>query len=369
MRRRVASLWVPRNAVRWIAFGPYYGMFPVSFALETVAHYTEPGDLVLDPFAGRGTSVAAAVALGRRGLGVEINPVGWLYGQVKLAPAPLEQVLSRLKEIGAAAHDYVNMTRHLPEFYFWCFAPGVLQFLLAARDILNWRGGTVDATLMAFILFYLHGKRGQALSNQMRQQKSMAPAYSIRWWRARHMRPPQINPVNFLAERIRWRYAWGTIESGAGEIILGDSRDVLPELAVHHRGRYQLLLTSPPYYNLTNYYYDHWLRYWMLGGPELPTRKGERWRSESRQDNQERYRKLLHVVFRAAAEFMSPNAVIYVRTDAREFTQQITEEALRKAFPKKRFEIRPAPYKRPTQTTLFGDAKPKPGEVDFVLTG
>lgn len=31
-----------------------------------------------------------------------------------------------------------------------------------------------------------------------------------------------------------------------------------------------LLFTSPPYYGVTNYFYDQWLRLWLLGGPEKP---------------------------------------------------------------------------------------------------
>jgi len=36
--------------------------------------YTEPGDIVLDPFVGTGTTVAEARRLGRVGIGVELNP-------------------------------------------------------------------------------------------------------------------------------------------------------------------------------------------------------------------------------------------------------------------------------------------------------
>lgn len=39
-----------------------------------ISHYTEPGDLVLDPFAGFGTTLDRAVALGRQALGVELLP-------------------------------------------------------------------------------------------------------------------------------------------------------------------------------------------------------------------------------------------------------------------------------------------------------
>src|SRR5438093_10211262 len=84
---------------RWSGLGPYYAMFPVEFAFNVVREYSNPGARVLDPFAGRGTSVYAAAASGRSACGVEINPVGWVYGRVKLGPAALPNVLRRISEI------------------------------------------------------------------------------------------------------------------------------------------------------------------------------------------------------------------------------------------------------------------------------
>ena len=48
--------------------------FPAELALRVVALLCAPGNLVIDPFAGTGTTCAAAAALGRRTLGIELNP-------------------------------------------------------------------------------------------------------------------------------------------------------------------------------------------------------------------------------------------------------------------------------------------------------
>ena len=48
---------------RWARMGPYYAMFPVDFAFRVVDRYARSNAPVLDPFAGRGTSVFAAAAI------------------------------------------------------------------------------------------------------------------------------------------------------------------------------------------------------------------------------------------------------------------------------------------------------------------
>ena len=47
---------------------------PVSLMVELVELFTDPGDLILDPFAGSGTTGVAAIRLGRRFIGIEKDP-------------------------------------------------------------------------------------------------------------------------------------------------------------------------------------------------------------------------------------------------------------------------------------------------------
>src|SRR6185437_9731982 len=88
---------------RWAAIGPYYAMFPARFCDRVVEKFTSPGDLVLDPFAGRGTALYSASSLGRISAGVEINPVGWLYAAAKLHPGRRSSVEQRLQYVKEAA--------------------------------------------------------------------------------------------------------------------------------------------------------------------------------------------------------------------------------------------------------------------------
>ncbi len=354
---------------RWAGVGPYYAMFPASFADSVVKQYTEPGDVVLDPFAGRGTAVFSAAAQGRIGVGIEVNPVGWVYAKAKLRAAKEDSVSQRIDQFASQSPAYSEEAKNLPPFFKRCFSLRVRQFLVAARAQLDWRRRTVDWTTMALLLVYLHGKRGDSLSNQMRQTKSMSPPYAISWWNARKMLPPNIDPAQFMQKRIRWRFAKGPPKRSKSRVYLGDSNRVLRRVAKSLGGfskrPVRLLFTSPPYYGVTNYHYDQWLRLWLLGFSPVPVASPGRY--SGRFGDRAEYRNLLNGVFQKASRLLRKDGVVYVRTDGRQFTYDTTIDVLQAVFPEKNLTVLTQPFRKPTQTHLFGDKTPKIGEVDIIL--
>lgn len=358
---------------RWQGIGPYYAMFPTAFADNVVEKYTSPGDSVLDPFAGRGTAVFSAAVSGRSALGIDVNPLGHVYANAKLSPGEKSVVKRRLEELVELAPSRGSAADDLPAFYHHCFSRRVREFLVAARARLDWRDDDSDRTLMALTLISLHGKYRQSLSNQMRQSTAMAPAYSVRWWKKKNLAPPDISPLDFLSKRIEWRYARGVPEIENAESLLGDSLKTLPEVVQEIRdgGRptFRLLLTSPPYHNVTDYYQDQWLRIWMLGGPELPSKRGKRYGEKF--VNRDRHGDLLMRVFQSARRALAEDAVIYVRTGGQKTTLNNTKEALAAVFPEWDVEevakpVAPGPKVKPYGR---GGAPKKPNkEVDLILT-
>ncbi len=356
---------------RWARFGPYYAMFPLDFAFEVVEKYSKKGDYILDPFAGRCSSIYAGGVLGRVSLGIEINPVGWLFGKVKLEPADKEDVIDRLLEIYGKRNYYRCSTKKLPEFYRICYSDEVLKFLLAARANLDWINNDIDATLMSILLVYLHGKLGECLSNQMRMTKSMGMNYSVEWWKKNGLtKPPEINPFEFILKKIEWRYEKGTPNVTESAVVFGDSSNQLiniSERAIQNDIKFSLLFTSPPYYSITDYHADQWLRLWLLGGSENPQSLKDK--HKGRFVNKVDYYNLLDTVFELSSRMMDERSTIYVRTDKREFTFNSTLEILNKHFPNYKTKIieKPLTKDTKTQTKLFGDKSMKPGEVDIIL--
>jgi hypothetical protein len=82
---------------------------PLDLMLRLVEYFSEPGELIVDPVCGRGTTVLAAKILGRGGLGIDN---GEIAGEPERARARLEAPLSerdaeRLARYRARTHDGV----------------------------------------------------------------------------------------------------------------------------------------------------------------------------------------------------------------------------------------------------------------------
>ena len=64
----------------------YSGKFIPQIAARAIELLTEPGDLVLDPFCGSGTTLLESAIRGRYSLGYDLNPLAVLITQVKITP-------------------------------------------------------------------------------------------------------------------------------------------------------------------------------------------------------------------------------------------------------------------------------------------
>lgn len=69
-------------------FYRYPARFSPLFVQAAIEQFTEPGDLVFDPFVGGGTSVVEAMRLGRDAIGFDINELALFISEVKTTPLP-----------------------------------------------------------------------------------------------------------------------------------------------------------------------------------------------------------------------------------------------------------------------------------------
>ena len=64
--------------------------YPLQLAIDHISSWSNTGDLVLDPFSGSGTTCKAAKELGRRFIGLEINPEYCAIAERRIAQQVLE---------------------------------------------------------------------------------------------------------------------------------------------------------------------------------------------------------------------------------------------------------------------------------------
>ena len=360
MDRFVPDLSAKTAPGRWVRLGPYYAMFPVDFVTETIRRYARPGYAVIDPFCGRGTVPFVAMAMGFPAVAADISPVAWLYTKTKTDPHPnLGAVKRRITEVFESATDDDRQPED--EFQEMAFGSNVLGFINAARRELDWQRRRLDRTVAALLIQHLHGKRGNALSNQLRPSRAMAPDYCVRWWRSKGLeQPPVVDACMFLQRRAEWRYAKGVPKPNGAKrprITLGDAASVLPE----NDEKAGLVLTSPPYRGVINYRADSWLRLWALGEGECRPD----WRTDQKFENAKRYEETLATCFAETLKRTADNAAWCVRADARQRTREVIIRVLSRLLPHHQLEEHEAPYRTATQTALYGDKRKKPGEVDL----
>lgn len=73
-------------------FYRYPARMSPEFAREAIAQFSEPGDTILDPFLGGGTTIVEAVACGRRSIGVDLNPLAVFVSEVKTTPLSIRDI-------------------------------------------------------------------------------------------------------------------------------------------------------------------------------------------------------------------------------------------------------------------------------------
>lgn len=81
-------------------------MFPLSFPLDVLKRRVGAGEVVLDPFCGRGTTNFAARILGLSTVGIDFSPIAIAATAAKLVDAvqPREIILEAKKILSGRRH-------------------------------------------------------------------------------------------------------------------------------------------------------------------------------------------------------------------------------------------------------------------------
>lgn len=244
-------------------------MFPLEFPLRVLQHRARKRDVVLDPFAGRGTTLYAGRLQGLEAFGIDSNPVAVAISRAKLSNTTPGRIVASARQILKESPE----PKDPPKGEFWklAFESKVLRDLCKMREALidNCSSDTRIA-LRAIILGSLHGPRGKQIqsyfSNQCPRTFAPKPAYATKYWQQHNLKPPSLAVFDLIERRAL--HCFGYEETrGRGAVMLGDSQNQGSFAGVTKRATW--IVTSPPYYGMRTYLQDQWLRLWFLGGPDV----------------------------------------------------------------------------------------------------
>nr|MDO8114711.1 DNA methyltransferase [Candidatus Sigynarchaeota archaeon] len=86
----------------------YWSRKPVNVVRAHVEAATNPGEIVLDPFCGSGTTVSQSVILGQKVIGTDINPVATFITRNTIERVEISDVLAVYERIMAAVETRIN---------------------------------------------------------------------------------------------------------------------------------------------------------------------------------------------------------------------------------------------------------------------
>lgn len=229
-----------------------------------IERLTAPGDVVFDPFMGRGTTLLEAVLLGRDALGNDVNPLSRVLVEARLTPPALPEVAARLE--GLALDRPIERPADFEVF----FDERTLNQLCRLRAYLaerraSGRADAVDRWIQMVAINRLTGHSKGFFSVYTLPPNQAASIASQRKINARRGQRPEYRDVAQLILR-KTRVLLRDAQAHAPQ---GRSRGFFQQ-AVDTPFDYSgppvvLAVTSPPFMDIVNYKEDNWMRCWFAG--------------------------------------------------------------------------------------------------------
>lgn len=249
---------------------------------RVIEMYAQPGDVILDPFMGCGTTLVEAARLGHDSWGTDINPLAVKIARAKTAgigDADLGEFISWLDEAARDPEPHRTSSAWLFDGSETWFRDDVARAIRTILDKAEGLGKNTRNFVEVGLSDLLKGMSNARMDRTIPTLPE-TPRYEDKkhYYRVVDNRTRKINPFARLRSQLRrMRRALAEFHGEAGsqaEPLLHDARD----LASLGR-RAQLAITSPPYWSAQNYQKMHVLSFQLLGlkqpGPAEIGRRAE----------------------------------------------------------------------------------------------
>ncbi|WP_313055653.1 DNA methyltransferase [Pseudomonas lopnurensis] len=236
---------------------PYIGKLKPNIARELIVTYTQPGQLVVDPFCGSGTVPLEAILTGREVIASDSNPYAFVLTKAKLSPpASLTDALSQLEDVyekstGRSDESFISAPDWVRSFFHPDSFRELIKFADECLESRNW-------FLLSCLLGILHHQRPGFLSYP---SSHLVPYLRDKKYPKSEF--PEMYEYRALLPRMRaklTRAFKSSTESPTSSCVVKKSSIeglILP-------GMVDAIITSPPYMNALDYRRDNRLRLWIL---------------------------------------------------------------------------------------------------------
>lgn len=250
---------------------PYPAKFIPQIPANLISSLSLRGDMVFDPFGGSATSAVEAVRLGRRSVSMDANPLSAIMGRVKtgyMSPeirTDLEQLMAAV-EGHILSHDvsnvdwgpslvakYAALVPMIPNLSKW-FSDAAVGELALLRFLIEQttHGLARDAALLALSRIVLRVSYQESETRYVSVAKSVPPTFTLRAFLETERRI--VRRLELAARDFQYADA---------RFLTGDSRRAIAESIGENS--VDLIVTSPPYPNATDYHLYHRFRMYWLG--------------------------------------------------------------------------------------------------------
>ena len=235
-----------------------------------IERLTQPGDVVYDPFMGRGTTLLEAALLGRKVVGCDVNPLSQILLGGRLNPPTLTAVQQRLEDL-----DLARPSVECPEELLVFYHPETLLAVASLRAYFLERAAAneldpVDAWIRMVATNRLTGHSPGFFSVYTMPPNQAVTAKRQAIINEKRNQVPPIRDVRAIILK-KSRSLLKGLDAGIldqlssiasdSQLITGscDATPSINDRSVH------LVVTSPPFLDVVDYKTDNWLRGWFNG--------------------------------------------------------------------------------------------------------
>ncbi len=231
--------------------------------------FTDEGDRVYDPFAGRGTTALEAAILGREPVSNDINPLGAILARPRLNIPEIKNVEKRLDQIPLDQERAAQIDLSM------FFHPETEGEIVSLKDWLQERKDTgkedeIDRWIRMVATNRLTGHSPGFFSvYTLPPNQAVSPERQVKINKKREQVPEYRSTKNLILKKtksllrnLKLKEKEKINKVAQQALFLQNDARKTPEI---NDGSVQLVVTSPPFLDVVQYSDDNWLRLWFNG--------------------------------------------------------------------------------------------------------